>query len=292
MSIVVTGATGHLGRLVVEQLLARGVAPDDVVAAGRQLGPLADLEARGVRTAVFDYDAPAEGVLAAGDTVLLVSMPVPGNRVAQHGNALEAAAKAGVGRVVYTSAPHATDTTLVLAPEHKATEELIRAGGVTYTILRNNWYTEGYAQTLAQAARTGVILGSAGSGRVASASRVDYAAATAAVLTTDGHDDATYELTGDVAWDFTEFAQAAATVLGRDVEYRSVSPEEHLATLIAAGLPDGTAGFVVALDGNIREGTLGDATGDLARLAGRPSTPLVDGLRTLAQSIADSGQRR
>src|ERR1700709_321241 len=143
MSIVVTGAPGHLGRLVAGQRRARGVAPDGVVAAGRQLGPLPDLEARGVRTAVFDYDAPAEGVLAAGDPVLLVSMPVPGNRAARHRHALEAAAKAGVGRVVYTSAPHATDTTLVLAPEHKATEELIRAGGVTYTILRNNWYTEG-----------------------------------------------------------------------------------------------------------------------------------------------------
>jgi NAD(P)H dehydrogenase (quinone) len=281
MSIVVAGAGGHLGRLVVEQLLARGAAPDEVVAAGRSLDRLKDLAGRGVRTAVFDYDAPADGVIEAGDTFLLVSMPVLGHRVAQHGNALGAAVKAGARRVVYTSASHADDTPLVLAPEHKATEELIRSAGIPYTILRNNWYTENYVNTVAQARETGVIVGSAGDGRVASATRDDYAAATATVLATDGHDQAVYELSGDTAWDFTEFAQAASAVLGRDVRYRSVSPEEHLAILVEAGLDENTAGFVVALDGNIREGTLADATPYLSRLAGRPSTPLVEGLRAL-----------
>jgi NAD(P)H dehydrogenase (quinone) len=281
MSIVVAGATGHLGRLVVENLLARGLAPDEVVATGRSVDKLADLAGRGVRTAVFDYDAPDETVFAAGDTFLLVSMPEPGNRVQQHRNALDAAAKAGVARVVYTSAPHADDTTLVLAPEHAATEALLRSSGLPYTVARNNWYTENYAQTVAQAAATGVVLGSAGSGRVASATRDDYAAAIAALLTTDGHQNAVYELTGDTAWDFDEFAATLATVLGRDVVYRSVSPEEHLAALTGAGLDEGTAGFVVALDTNIREGTLADATPDLSRLAGRPSTPLAAGLRAL-----------
>jgi NAD(P)H dehydrogenase (quinone) len=281
MSIVVAGATGHLGRLVVESLLARGVAPDEVVAAGRSPEKLAELGGLGVRTAVFDYEAPADGVLEAGDTVLLTSLPVPGNRVQLHGNAIDAAAKAGVGRIVYTSAPHADDTPLVLAPEHKGTEQRLVASGVPYTILRNNWYTENYGQTVAQAARTGVILGSAGEGRVASATRADYAAATAAALSTDGHENAVYELSGDTAWSFPEFAATLAGLLGRDVEYRSVSPEEHLAALVAAGVNEGTAGFVVALDGNIREGTLADATPELSRLAGRPSTPLADGLRAL-----------
>jgi NAD(P)H dehydrogenase (quinone) len=281
MSVVVAGASGHLGRLTVEQLLARGIAPDEVVAAGRSLDRLADLAARGVRTAVFDYDAPDPGVFEAGDTFLLVSMPNPGNRVEQHRRALEAAAKAGVGRVVYTSAPHAADTTLVLAPDHKATEELIRASGVPFTILRNNWYAENYAQTVEQARATGEIVGSAGDGRVASALRVDYAAATAAALTTDGHEGATYELTGDTAWTFDEFAATLGSLLGRPVGYRSVSPEEHLAILTAAGLDEGTAGFVVALDQNIREGTLADVTGDLARLAGRPAATLTEQLRAL-----------
>jgi NAD(P)H dehydrogenase (quinone) len=281
MSIVVAGASGHLGRLVVEQLLARGIAPDEVVAAGRSLDRLADPAGRGVRTAVFDYDAPDPGVFAAGDTFLLVSLPEPGDRVRQHGNALDAAAKAGVARVVYTSAPHADDTTLVLAPEHAATEALIKASGLSYTIARNNWYTENYAPTVAQAAQTGVVLGSAGSGRVASATRADYAAAIAAILATDGHHDSTYELTGDTAWDFDEFAATLGTVLGRDVVYRSVSPQEHLAVLVEAGLDEAVAGFVVALEGNIREGTLAGATRDLSRLAGRPSTPLLEGLRAL-----------
>jgi len=232
MSIVVAGATGHLGRLVVERLLDRGVAPDEIVAAGRVLDRVADLGARGVRTAVFDYDDPAPGVLAGGDTFLLTSMPVLGVRVAQHRNALEAAAKAGVARVVYTSAPHADDTPLVLAPEHKATEELITASGVPYTIVRNNWYTENYAGTLDQARQTGLLVSSAGAGRV--------------------------------------------------VEYRPVSPEEHLAILVGAGLDEATAGFVVAMDGNIRDGALADATPELARLAGRPTTPLLDAVRTMA----------
>jgi NAD(P)H dehydrogenase (quinone) len=282
MSIVVAAATGHLGRLVVDRLLDRGVAPDEIVAVGRSLDRLAELAARGVCTSVFDYDDPAEGVLEAGDTFLLTSMPVPGGRVAQHRNALEAAAKAGVARVVYTSAPHADDTPLVLAPEHKATEELIVASGVPFTIVRNNWYTENYAGTLDQARQTGVIVGSAGAGRVASATRDDYATGIATVLSTAGHDNVVYELSGDTAWDFGELAAAIATALGRDVEYRAVSPEEHLAILVEAGLDEATAGFVVALDGNIRAGALADATPDLARLAGRPTTPLLDAVRTMA----------
>lgn len=281
MSIVVAGATGQLGRLVVEQLLTRGIAPDEVVAAGRSADMLAQLGKLGVRTAVFDYDAPDPGVFEAGDTFLLTSGPVPGDRVRQHGNALDAAIEAGVARVVYISAAHADDTPLVLAPEHAATEALIKASGVPYTIVRNNWYTENYAQTVAQAKDTGVVVGSAGTGRVASATRADYAAAIAAVLATDGHRNAEYELSGDTAWDFDEFAATLSTVLGREVTYRSVSPEEHLAILTGVGLDEATAGFVVALDQNIREGTLADASPDLSRLAGRPSTPLADGLRAL-----------
>jgi NAD(P)H dehydrogenase (quinone) len=282
MSIVVAGATGQFGRLVVERLLDRGVAAEDIVATGRAMDRVADLAARGVRTARFDYAAPADGVLEAGDTFLLTSASVPGNRIAEHGNALAAAAKAGVARVVYTSAPHADDTALVLAPEHKGTEELIVAGELPYTILRHNWYTENYAQTVALAARTGVIVGSAGAGRVASAERGDYAAAAATVLTTAGHENSVYELSGDTAWSFPEFAATLAGVLGRDVEYRSVPPEEHLAILVGAGLDEPTASFVVALDGNIRDGALADATPELARLAGRPATPLADTLRKLA----------
>lgn len=282
MSIVVTGATGHLGHLVVEKLLERGIAPEEVVATGRDLGKVADLAARGVRTAVFDFADPrTEGVLEPGDTLLLVSTDVPGGRVELHRAVIDAAVKAGVGRIVYTSAAKAGETTLVLAPDHVATEELLRAAGVPVTILRNNWYIENYAQAAAQARETGELPASVGDGRVASATREDYAAATAVVLATDGHDGAVYELSGDTAWSFDELAAALTTVLGRDVTYRRLTPEEHLAVLTGAGLDEATAGFVVALDGNIRDGELEVVRTDLSRLAGRPTPSLLDQVRTL-----------
>ena len=281
MSIVVTGATGHLGRLVVRSLLERGVAPEEVLATGRAVDRIADLADRGVRTAAFDFADPPAGLLEAGDILLLVSTDVPGNRVELHGAVVDAAAEAGVARIVYTSAPRADDTPLALAVDHAATERVIRASGLPFTFLRNNWYIENYAGTVAQARATGVVLGSAGAGRVASAPRSDYAAATAVALSTDGHENAVYELSGDQAWDFPEFAAALGGVLGRDVRYRSVSPEEHRAALLGAGLDAGTADFVVGLDAAIAAGALDLVRPDLSRLTGRPTTPLADQLRLL-----------
>ena len=284
MSIVITGATGHLGRLVVEHLLADGFAADQIVAAGRRTERLADLAALGVRTAAIDFadSASLEAAFAGADTVLLVSGSEPGQRITQHTRAIESAVAAGVGRVVYTSAPHADTSDLVLAPDHKATEAALRASGLTWTVLRNNWYTENYAGTLAQARETGVVLTSTGGGRVASASRDDFAAAAAVVLVGTGHDHRVYELSGDVAWTFDEFAGAASEALGVPVVHKDVSSDEHRAILLSAGLDEGTAGFVVTLDADIRRGDLADATGDLRDLIGRPTTPLLDGLRALA----------
>jgi NAD(P)H dehydrogenase (quinone) len=280
MTVVVTGATGHLGRLIVESLLARGVAAEQIVAGGRQLDKLDDLAERGVTVARIDYSDPASlaAAFAGADTLVLVSGSEVGNRIPQHGAAVDAAKAAGISRIVYTSAPHADSTALVLAPEHIATENLIRESGLTFTFLRNGWYSENYLGTLDQAAATGEIVASVGDARVASASRADFADAAAAVVTGDGHENAVYELTGDYAWDFAELAEAASEVLGTPVVYRPVAPEQHRAELIAAGLPEGTAGFVVALDGNIRDGLLAHTPGDLARLIGRPTTPLVEAL--------------
>jgi NAD(P)H dehydrogenase (quinone) len=285
MSVVVTGATGHLGRLVVEHLLADGVAADQIVATGRRTEKLDDL-AQGVRTAVADFDdeATLSAAFAGADTVLLVSASEAGRRVSQHTRAIEAARAAGVRRVVYTSAPHADTTALVLAPDHKATEEALRASGLTWTILRNNWYAENYEATLAQARDTGVILSSTGRGRVGIAPRDDYAAA-AAVVVADGsgaHDDRVYELSGDVAVTFDDLADAASVVLGVPVAHRNVSTDEHAAVLRDAGLDEGTIGFVVTLDADIARGDLADVTSDLRDLIGRPTTPLVDALRGLA----------
>jgi NAD(P)H dehydrogenase (quinone) len=280
MSIVVTGATGHLGRLIVEGLLREGVVPAEIVAGGRSIEKLADLAERGVTIARIDYTDPAslDAAFDGAETLMLVSSSEVGQRVAQHGAAIDAAVRAGVKRIVYTSAPKAATTTLILAPEHKATEELLAASGIAFTVLRNGWYTENFVTTVNQARESGVIAASVGNGLTASASRVDYADAAVAVLMGAGHEGKIYELAGDVAWSHAELAQVVTDILGTEVVYNALSPEDHLAVLTSAGLDDGTAGFVVALDANTREGLLGETSPDLRTLIGRPSTTLRDGL--------------
>ncbi|MCU1412022.1 MAG: NAD(P)-dependent oxidoreductase [Rhodoglobus sp.] len=280
MSIVVTGATGHLGRLIVEALLRDGTPPGDIVAAGRSTGKRDDLVARGVRVARIDFSEPdtLDAAFAGAGTVMLVSASEPGQRFAQHKAAIDAAKAAGVNRIVYTSAPAATTSALVLAPEHKATEEYLVESGVPFTILRNGWYTENYTGAARQAIASGTLASSTGAGTVSSASRKDYADAAAAVLLDDSYAGKTYELSGDTAWDFAELAAAITEISGTPVALAALTPEEHRAALLGAGLDEGTAGFVVALDGNIRDGLLGHTPGDLSRLIGRPTTPLRDGL--------------
>ncbi|RKS09192.1 NAD(P)H dehydrogenase (quinone) [Nocardiopsis sp. Huas11] len=285
MSVVITGATGRLGRLVVEDLLAGGLPADQITATGRDTAKLADLAAQGVRTARADFGDPAslKAAFEGADTVLLVSGSEVGRRVDQHRNAVEAARDAGVGHLVYTSVLNAAESSLILAPEHKATEEIILASGLTHTLLRNGWYTENYEQQLQQARETGAVLTSAGAGRVASASRPDYAAAAAAVLRDPAaHADRVYELSGDTAWTFDELAAAMGRALGREVVVHDVTPEGHQAALIGAGLDEGTARFVVGLDTGTREGGLASATGELSRLIGRPTTPMAETLASLA----------
>jgi NAD(P)H dehydrogenase (quinone) len=275
----VTGATGHLGHLVVASLLTRGA---DVVAVVRDPAKAAAVLGSGVETRVASYDdrVALEAALAGVDTVVLVSGSEVGQRVRQHTTVVEAAQAAGVARVVYTSAPHADTTPLVLAPEHKATEEVIAGSGLAFTLLRNNWYHENYTAQVGQAAESGVLLGSAHEGLTASAARQDYAEAAAAVAVDTGHENRVYELAGDVAWAMPDLAAAISEVTGRPVEYRDLSTDEHVAALTAAGLDEATARFVAALDANTAEGTLADtSTGDLRRLIGRPTTPLVEGLR-------------
>jgi NAD(P)H dehydrogenase (quinone) len=276
MTIVVTGATGHLGHLIVESLLSRGVPADQVVAAGRNLDKVADLVERGVSVAAIDYEdaASLDSAFAGADTLVLVSSSEVGKRATQHAAAIDAASRAGVGRVIYTSAPAARTSTLILAPEHKATEEYLEKSGLGHTVLRNGWYHENYVGSAAQAAASGTLASSAGDGTVASASRADYAEAAAIVATTDGHEGAVYELSGDIAWSFAELAATISSIAGTPVSCAVLTPEEHHEALTGAGLDEGTAGFVVALDGNIRDGLLGGTSGDLSRLLGRPTTPI------------------
>jgi NAD(P)H dehydrogenase (quinone) len=280
MSVIVTAATGHLGALIVDSLLEQGAAPGTVVATARDTARLQGLADRGVRVARIDYDDPSTvaDVVRPGDVLVLVSGTAQGRRVEQHAGVVDAAKAAGVARIVYTSAPAATTSALVLAPEHKGTEEHLAASGVPATILRNGWYTENYVGLVEQGRERGEIVASVGDGRVSSASRKDYADAAAVAALDDAFAGRVLELSGDVAWSFDDLAAAVSGIVGKPVAYRRVTPEEHLAELTAAGLDAGTAGFVVALDGNIRDGLLGVTTGELAATIGRPTTPFVETL--------------
>ncbi|WP_159601394.1 SDR family oxidoreductase [Agromyces humi] len=293
MTILVTAASGQLGRLVVDALLERGAQPADLVASARDTSKLADVAARGIRTVELDYARPETIADALGgvDTVLLISGSEPGSRLAGHRNVIDAAKAAGVAKLVYTSAPQATTFDYALGADHKATEEAIAASGVPAVIVRHNWYTENYAADVARAASTGTIAASVADGRVASATRADFAAGDAAVLLEDGHLGQVYEFGGDVAWNYAELAAAASEVVGHPVEYASLSTDEHVAALESVGLDAGTAAFVAGIDDAIRRGVLDVPTGTLSRLIGRPTTPLVDGLRAAVPAREQSADQ-
>lgn len=285
MLLAVTGASGQLGRLVLESLIERGTPAGDIVAIARSTDKLADFDERGVQVRFADYTKP-ESVATAlngADRLLLISSSAVGQRITQHTTVVRAAADAGVGFIAYTSAPKADTTDLALAPEHKATEQFIRDCGIPFAFLRNNWYSENYFQVLEQAQYTGLIIASLGEGRVASADRRDFAEAAAVVLAGGGHDGKVYELSGDTAWGYEELATTVSELIGRDVSYRRVSAKEHRKILTKAGVPMAQAAFVVTLDANTRGGALADTSGELSTLIGRPTTPLRE---TLAQAPA------
>ena len=285
MTILVTGASGQLGRLVIHSLLERGAAASDIVAGARTTAKLDDLAALGVRTAHLDYDQP-ETITAAldgVDTVLLISGSEPGRRFPGHKNVIDAAVAAGgVQKFVYTSAPKATSFEWPLGAEHKATEEALAASGLPTVILRNNWYIENYLGDVQRAADSGVIVASVADGRIAPAARADYAEAAAVVLLEDGHLGRVYELAGDDSIAYGELAAAAGEALGREVAYVPVSHEDYVAGMQGAGLDVATAEFVASIDDGIRGGVLADTDGTLARLIGHPTTPVVETFRAAA----------
>jgi NAD(P)H dehydrogenase (quinone) len=282
MTIAIIGATGQLGRHTIDALLERGVDASDIVALGRDSGRLQQLSERGLRTATIDLaDEDATGAALSGiDSLLLISVGAPGEGLALRTAAINAAAAAGVPRLVYTSALNAPTTTLKLAAEHKATEDVITASGIPATFLRNGWYTENLQQDFETARANGVIANSVGDGRLATATRRDFAEAAAVVLTTPGHDQAAYELSGDTAWTYADFADAAQQVLGTAVRYEALTPEQERDMLLAAGLEEGTVGFMGLLHADMRDDTLAATPGDLSRLIGRPTTPLIDTLES------------
>ncbi len=276
MSIVVTGASGKLGRHVVEQLLEK-VPAGQVTAVVRDPERVADLAERGVRVAVADYNAPEtfDGLFAAGDKVLLIS----GNefdkgRVRQHSVVIDAAGAAGVALLAYTSAPGSLTATL--ADDHRGTERALLDSGVPYVLLRNGWYHENYTENLAPVLEHDAVVAAAGEGRISSASRTDYAAAAVAVLTGEGHENTTYELGGDEAWSFAEYAAELSRQTGREIVYTPVTPEALTGILTGAGVPEPMAAVFAGVDAAIAEGQLVVDSGDLSRLTGRPTTPLAE----------------
>ena len=281
MAIVVTGASGQLGRMIVERLTARGVSGHDILATGRDRHRLSAAGALGARTVISSYDDPQsfDGVLGDGDTLMLVSGSEVGRRHQQHQNVVEAAKRAGVGRIVYTSAPHVQDSTLPMAPEHWDTENMITTSGIPFTILRNNWYTENEASLLPEVERTNELLTGWSEGRIASASRIDYAEGAAAVLTSDAHENAIYELAGDTAWDGALLAQAFTAILGRTILYHHRTSDEQQVDLQTQDVPAERIRARIEIDTSIARGDLADANPELSRLIGRPTTPLLEGLR-------------
>jgi NAD(P)H dehydrogenase (quinone) len=283
MTVLVTGASGHLGRLTVQALIARGTAPSDIVATARRTEAVTDLADLGVVTRRADYDdrASLDAALVGVDRVLLVSGSVPGARVTGHGNVIDAARDAGVSLVVYTSAPHADTATYALAGDHRATEKLLAASGVPFAVLRNGWYIENYTENAAPALASGSVHGAAGDGRVSAATRQDYAEAAAVVLAGDGHEGAVYELGGDEAFTMGEYAAALGAAAGRPVSYVDLPVEQYAAALAGSGVPEAFANILADSDAAISRGDLFDGSRTLSRLIGRPTTPLATVLESV-----------
>lgn len=276
--IAITGATGQLGRLVVDDLLRRDVRADDIVAVVREPRKAADLAGHGVQVRRGDYLEPdtLRDALAGVDRLLFISSSEFEERARQHQNVVDAAVAADVGLVAYTSILHADSTSMLLAGDHQTTEAALRDSGLPFAFLRNGWYTGNYVPAVQQALEHGAILGSAGEGRISAATRADYAAAAAAVVAGDGHEGAIYELGGDDAFTMTELAEEVSRQSGRDVVYRDLPVEEYAKVLVDVGMPEPAAMVYADADAAVARGDLFTDSGDLRRLAGRPTTPLAD----------------
>ena len=277
MTIAVTGATGHLGRLIIDALLQR--APGTaLVALARHPDKVAT---PGVAARQADYTRPdtLAAALQGIGTLMLISSSEVGQRTVQHANVIAAARAAGVQRIVYISLLHADRSPLSLAVEHRQTEADLRASGIAHTLLRNGWYTENYTGSIPSALQHGAFIGSAQNGRISSAARADYAAAAAVVLTTPGHDGQTYELAGDHAYTLADLAAEVSRQTGRTLPYRDLPRADYAAALVGAGLPAALADAIASWDADAAQGALFDDGRALSRLIGRPTTPLADSVR-------------
>lgn len=276
--IAVTGASGHLGRLVIEALLDQGLLPTRIVATVRDPAKVADLASQGVQVRRADYaqQETLDAAFAGIERLLLVSSSEVGARLPHHESVVQAAGNAGVSFLAYTSILNAGTSAMQLAADHAATERVIRDSGLSFAFLRNSWYIENYTDQLAQTLQHGVVLGSAGDGRVSAATRADYATAAAVVLAVDGHENKVYELGGDQSFTLADLAAEISKQSGRAVVYRDLPVEEFAQALIGAGLPLPLAHILADADSGLKRGELLTESRDLSRLINRPTTTLAD----------------
>jgi NAD(P)H dehydrogenase (quinone) len=274
MSIVVTGATGHFGRLTVEALRRRGVPAEQIIATGRRIETLGDLAGQGMSVRRADYsDKASLGEAFDGATrLLLVSGTELGQRIRHHINVITAAKAAGVQLIAYTSIVHAPTSTLLIGQEHRGTETALADSGVPHVLLRNSWYIDNYTAQLPGYLQHGIV-GATDDGRISGATRADYAEAAAAVLAEDGHTSAVYEL-GGPAFTMAELADVVSAETGAPVKYTDLSVQDYQAFLVRAGLPEPAAASIADLDRAVAEGELYVDSTDLEKLLGRPATPL------------------
>ncbi len=272
MKIAVTGATGQLGRIVVNKLKEK-VDAQSIVALVRSTAKANDL---GVQTREADYDKPELLAIALQgiDTLVFISGSEIGKRTVQHQNVIEAAKKAGVKKIVYTSLLHADRSSFGIADEHVATENLLKQAGIPFTILRNGWYTENYGGSIAGGLGAGTIIGSAANGKISSAPRKDYAEAAVAVATSQGHEGKVYELAGDEAFTMSDLAAEVSSQTGKSISYTNMPPNEYAAALVKAGFPEGVGQMFAGMDVATAKGDLFDDSHQLSKLIGRATTPL------------------
>lgn len=281
-TLLVTGASGQLGRLVLDALLASGkIAPASLIATSRTVAKLSDYAAKGITVRAADFDDPAslDTAFAGADTVLIIStdaLDAPGKRLAQHKAAVAAAKKAGARHILYTSMPQPDDSLVTFAPDHLGTEEAIKASGIPYTILRDGWYAENLFMALPHALQTGSWYTSTGEGRIAHITRADTAAAIAGAALKAGSESKTYTLTGTKSRTAEEITAIVSAATGRPLNVVHVTDAQLAEGLKAAGLPEAFIPTIVSFDANTREGKIAMVTGDAQALSGRAPESFED----------------
>jgi NAD(P)H dehydrogenase (quinone) len=287
MKIAITGATGQLGHLVVNKLKEK-VPSETIIALVRSVQKAADL---GVEAREADYNNPEElnKALNGIDTLLLISGSEVGKRVAQHKNVIDAAKKAGVKWIIYTSVLRADTSSLSIAEDHRATETALKNAGIPYTLLRHGWYTENYTGSIPGALAGGGFLGSAGEGRISSAARIDFAEAAVAVLTSGGHEGKVYELAGDQPYTLSDLAAEISLQTNKNIPYKNLPEADYAAALVSFGLPEGLAHAIAGWDVSASKGDLFDDSHQLSKLIGRPTTPMPQVVAETLKGLANKG---